>query len=158
MNRKTTIFTVFIVASLLLVGVTWTVYGIRREFQHELFDGEEAISFIATDHLLSRQWLECGLGEDESRIVRVVAARGVLQSGSRFCATVRTDEEGTGQIATRYTLRNDNHLVDSVLNVDMVGRQFQVSPRVGHDGAEIIVVMPDNQTGTVVYYAYAGDG
>ena len=76
MNRKTTIFTVFIVASLLLVGVTWTVYGIRREFQHELFDGEEAISFIATDHLLSRQWLECGLGEDESRIVRVVAAQG----------------------------------------------------------------------------------
>jgi len=159
MKKKIIITTVCVVALVLVVGLAvWSLVSIRREFQHEVFRGDQAIKFISSHSTLSRQWEECNLEKNESRLVRVIAAQGVLQSGSRFCASVRLAPGELDQVTAKYIARDESRLLDSVLQLDVPGRQFQVSPRVGHDGPEIIFAVPENETDILLYYAYAGDG
>lgn len=146
------------VAIALFLGFTAVgVFAVRHMFEHKVFEGEPARRFIASHSTLSQQWHACGLDDPELRIVRVVAARGALQSGSRFLAVVdiqRSSDAFFGDAPKRDTTR----LKDSVVGLDVIGAQFQVARTAGHDGPEIIGVVPRDSTATVIVYAYAGDG
>lgn len=159
MNAKTTIkgwLTGCAVVLFLLVAAS--IWFVITMFTHKVYHGREAIDFVLSDRSLAGEWKLCELGTNVSDVIQVTAARGVLQSGSRFCATVEVDSDKWSNLWRQLSLTNDTQLLDDVLALCIIGKQFTVSARQGWDGPEVLGMVDGIRTNRITYYGYAGDG
>jgi hypothetical protein len=142
-----------------LVVCIWVAAHTFRMFRRDVFHDDAARRYIATNSSLQHLWDECGLARPGVDIVDLVAAEGVLQSGARFLAVVEFGDTRDDYLRNARELE-DGQCQDTVLGLSVWGKQYELVPRAGWDGAEAIAIVSDPRDGrgTVRIYAYAGDG
>ena len=146
------------IALVCMAGLAWLVFRSNRMFRHETYRGSDAVAFILDHPTLSQHWLECGLSTNAAPPPDLTAARGVLQSGSRFCVSVDVDGAKWSELWGRLCTTNDTRLRDPVLDLCITGKQFTIVSARGSDGPELLGMLQSNRVNTITYYGYAGDG
>jgi len=155
---KKTVTVVCVVLLICLTALVGLLTQMKREFTHQVYHGADAVAFILRHTTLSKQWQDCGLSTNAASVLRVTAAQGVLQSGSRFCVAARVESAQWAGLWQQLSVTNETELRDAALNLCVTGKQFTISPRVGYDGPEVLGILESNKANTITYYGYAGDG